>query len=152
MAAALPKNIHVAYHDVVHDYGIDLMASLIGSTPGVLYNKTNPDHEGHNKPTLADAVIATTVTGDKRIVQAFCQIAGGIYVESPDLSNLTTDSLLLHILKIESEGGDFYHELQKILTNGGRPTPECFFKVKKEADEWIAAIHEALFRIEEMSK
>lgn len=152
MAPVLPKNIHTAYRDVVHDYGVELMAAETGTSPGVLYNKTNPDVEGYNKPTLADAVLATTVTGDKRIVQSFCQIAGGIFVESPDLHDLTTDSLLVHILKIEAEGGDFYHELQKILINGARVTPESYAKVKKEADEWIAAIHEALFRIQEMSR
>ncbi len=152
MGSAIPRDVQDAFYRVVHDFGVEKLAGMMGMSPGVLYNKANSNDSSHHKPSLADCIVVTHLTGDKRIVQAFAHSAGGVFHQLPDLSHLTTDALMLHILKIEKEGGDFYTALHESLAKDDEISRDEFLRIEREAHEWIAAILEGLSRIKEMSK
>lgn len=153
MAAKLPLDVHEAFYRVVHDYpgGVKELAAKMGLTVKVLYNKADPENDSYNKPTLADGVQATLATGDNRIVQAFANTVGGVYYDLPDLSKISTDALMLHILRIESEGGDFYRSINNSLEKDNQINPGEYAKIEREAHEWIGAILEGLERMREMA-
>lgn len=152
MGSTIPKDVQDAFYRVVHDFGVEKLAGMMGMSPGVLYNKANVHETSHHKPTLADCVVVTHLTGDKRIVQAFCRSVGGVFHELPDLSHLSTDALMLHIIRIEKEGGDFYREIHSSLGIHDRLTRKEFAAIEREAHEWIGAILEGLARMKEMSE
>jgi hypothetical protein len=153
MGQQFPMDVQQAFHDVVFDFGVDKLAAMMSMSRGTLYNKcnSNENENNHNKPTVRDLVLATLLTGDKRIAQAFSRTVGGAHVELPDLSSLSTDTLMLHILKIEHEGGDFYRVLHQSLEKDDSISADEFTAIEKEAHEWIAAILEGLVRMKEMS-
>jgi hypothetical protein len=146
-------DVHEAFYRVVHDYkaGVPALAAKMGVPPGTLYNKADPGNEGHHKPSMADCVVATLLTGDKRIVQAMCRTVGGIYLDLPDLSGFDTDQLMSHILRIGREEGDFFDEIDNALSGDNRISPDEFKRIDKEAHEFVAAILEALQRMREMA-
>lgn len=153
MGATIPKDVQDAFYRVVHDFGVEKLAGMMGMSPGVLYNKanSNQNENNHNKPTLADCVVVTHLSGDKRIAQAFCNSVGGVFFELPDLSSLSTDALLAHVLSIETEGGDFYLAVGDSLKKDNLIRPKEFARIEREAHEWIGAILEGLARMREMA-
>jgi hypothetical protein len=158
----IPSDVGDAFYRVVHDFkgdkpedvGVPALARLMGMSPGVLYNKANPhDNEhNHNKPTLQDAVMVTTISKDIRIVQAMCSVAGGVFYPLPDLSHLNTEALLNHLTKLGSESADFYRCLDAALRkdDDGISYRE-FESLETEAHQWISAILETLARVREMA-
>jgi hypothetical protein len=153
MAAKLPMDIHESFYRVVHDYpaGVPALAAKMGIPPGTLYNKADPGNEGNHKPTLADGVVATLLTGDKRVLHSFAALAGEVCITLPDLSQLTTDALMFHLLQIEKEGGDFWRQLHAAMSADDQIDRKEYADIEREAHEWIAAILESLVRMKEMS-
>jgi hypothetical protein len=161
MPSRIPSDVFEAFYFVVHDYdggevaggGVPALARVMGMPPGTLYNKANinANENNHNKPTLKDAMLATVLTKDPRIVQAFARVAGGVFYQLPDLSHISTDALLVHLTKIGAEAGDFYTCLDESLRRDSEITPEEFIALEKEAHQWVSAILEALVRLREMS-
>lgn len=153
MATKLPMDVHEAFYRVVHDYpaGVPALAAKMGVPPGTLYNKADPGNEGHHKPSMADGVVATLLTGDKRIAQAFSRTVGGLYLDLPDMSGVETDQLMTHILRIGKEEGDFFEAIDWALREDNRISPEEFRKIEQEAHEFVASVLESLQRMREMS-
>lgn len=154
MAAKLPLEIHDAFYRVVHDYpdGVAALAVKMGVTPKILYNKADPDSEGNNKPTLADCVVATLITNDKRILHAFSHAVGSVCFQLPDMTTLTTDALMLHLLKIQHESGDFHKALRDALATNDQINKQEYAVIQRQGFEWIAAILEGMARMREMSE
>lgn len=152
MDKPIPKDVQQAFHDVVFDYGVEKLAAMMNMSRGTLYNKCNcnDNENNHNKPTGAELVLVTLLTGDKRIVQAFSRTVGGVYYEFPDFSSLTTDALMVHILKIAHENGDFHRAIERATALDGISRQE-YAAIEKEGHELIAAILESLVRMKEMS-
>lgn len=154
MSNSTPKDVQDAFYRVTHDFGVEKLAGQMGMSPGVLYNKANyhDNENNHNKPTLADCVVATNLTGDKRIVQAFCHSTGGLYCELPDVSDLSLDALMLHILKVGEEDGHFYSAIHAALADDYEISLRELSAIEREARHLMAAVMEALARMREMSK
>jgi len=150
--SGVPKDVQDAFYRVVHDRDVAKLAGQMGMSPGVLYNKANPNESSHHKPTLADCIILTNLTGDKRIAQAFAASVGGVFCELPDLSNLSTDALLMHILRVVDKGGDFHREIHEALELDNKIDGKEYAAIEREANEWIAAILEGLARMREMAQ
>jgi hypothetical protein len=151
MVNSVPKDVQEAFYRVVHDRDVAKLAGMMGMSPGVLYNKANSNETNHHKPTLADCVVLTNITGDKRIAQAFCHSVGGLYVQLPDLSDLSTDALLDHILRVGEEDGNFHSAIHSSLTDDNRISPAEYAVIEAEANNLMAAVLEALLRMKEMS-
>lgn len=152
MGNSVPKDVQDAFYRVVHDRDVAKLAGQMGMSPGVLYNKANPNESGHHKPTLADCIILTNLTGDKRIAQAFAHSVGGVYHDLPDLSNLSTDALLLHLTRIQMQSGDFHTSIHDALHEDDEINPPEFCKIEAEAHEFIGVILESLARMREMAR
>ena len=153
MGATIPKDVQAAFYRVVHDFGVEKLAGMMGISPGVLYNKANVNETGgHHKATLADCIVVTHLTGDKRIVQAFAHAVGGVFYALPDLSQLSTGTLLLHILKIGREYGDVHSVIHDVLSNDEEISPIAYKTIEHETHELIAALLEGLARMREMSR
>lgn len=152
MGATIPKDVQQAFHDVVFDFGPEKLAAMMSMKLGTLYNKANcnDNEQNHNKPTGQELMLVTLLTGDKRIVQAFSRTVGGVYIDLPDLSQLTTDALMAHILKIAHENGDFHRAIERATEKDGISKAE-YAVIHREGHELIAAILECLVRMKEMS-
>jgi hypothetical protein len=153
MGNPVPRDVQQAFRDVCFEFGVEKLAAMMGMSVGTLYNKCNcnENENNHNKPSGRELVLVTLLTGDKRIAQAFSRTVGGIHLDLPDLSNLTTDALMLHLVRIEEEGGDFYRALHGALKSNNDITGNEFADIEARGHEWIAAILESLVRMKEMS-
>ena len=150
--APIQKNVQQAFHDVVHEYpgGVEELAGKMVVATGTLYNKANATERSHHIPTLADAVVLTIMSGDKRVLHAFAATVGEVCYSLPDLSNLTTTALIAHIPKIGLEGGDFYRAIHCALATDDRIDAEEYLQIERASYEWIASILEGLARMKEM--
>ena len=151
MGSPVPKDVQDAFYRVVHDRDVARLAGQMGMSPGVLYNKANPNESSHHKPTLADCIILTNLTGDKRIAQAFCHSVGGAFCALPDLSNLSTDALLLHLTRIQMQSGDFHRSIHDALKEDNEISGREFRTIEAEAQGYIGVILESLARMREMA-
>lgn len=149
MAKRPITDVFQAFHRVVHDYpeGVEALASRMVVSPGTLYNKANLNESSHHKPTLGDAVLATLATGDHRILHAFAHTVGEVCFPLPDLSRVSDTALLELVNNIGAEGGDLYRAINEGMAANGYTRRE-HARVKTEAYEFIAAICEAVARLE----
>ncbi|SCX40542.1 phage regulatory CII family protein [Nitrosospira sp. Nsp1] len=154
MGRSIPKNVQDAFYRVIHDYpeGVEALANKMGIPTGTLYNKANTNESSHHKPTLADAVVATVISGDKRILHAFAATVGEACYSLPDLSNLSTTALVSHITRTEAVSGDFYRAIHQALETDGLISSNEFEVIKRQAYGWISVILEGLERMKEMSQ
>lgn len=153
MAAKLPPDIYEAFYRVVHDYpdGVAALAAKMGLSPKVLYNKADHGTDSFNKPTLADGVVATVITGDKRVLHAFAHTVGDVCYSLPDLSNLSTDALLIELAQVQITNGSFHHEIHDALSDDDKIDRGEAARIKAAAYRYLAAILEAVARIDEMA-
>lgn len=147
MAIKPPGDVQDAFYRVVHDRDVTKLANQMGISPGTLYNKANCNDTSHHKPTLGEAVLLTNLTGDKRIAQAFAVACGGVFLDLPDFSRLSDVALLEAFSEIAVQGGEFHAAFLGSLTDNRISRGE-FNAIHAEAMQWIAAIGEALARIE----
>lgn len=149
MAERPVTDVFQAFYRVVHDYpdGVEKLAEKAAMSPGTLYNKANTNESSHHKPTLADAVLLSVITGDHRILHAFAHTLGEVCFPIPNLKNISDHALIELICAIGVEGGQFH----KAITDGfadRKFTRRELEKVRKEAYEFIGAIAEAMARME----
>jgi hypothetical protein len=149
MADRPVTDVFDAFRRVVHDYpkGVEKLASRMAMSPGVLYNKANNNESAHHKPTLGDAVLASLATNDHRILHAFAATVGEVCFPLPDLSQVSDTALLDLVTAIGAEGGDFYRAINDGMSDRRYLRAE-HARVKAEAHQFIAAICEALARLE----
>lgn len=156
MGRPIPKDVHDAFYRIVHDYpeGVPALANKMGMPPGVLYNKanTNSNESSHHKPTLSDVLLATVITGDRRVLHAFAATVGEACYRLPDLSNLSTTALVSHITRTEATAGDFYRAIHQALEEDGQISATEFEEIRRQAYGWISVILEGLERMREMSQ
>ena len=154
MAAKLPLDVHEAFYRVVHDYpdGVAALAAKMGIPVKVLYNKADPGNDSNNKPSLADGVVATLATGDRRVLHAFAHTVGEVCYPLPDLSRLSTDALLINLTHIQIRNGSFHHEIHNALSVDDRIDLNEFARIEREAHGYLAAILEGLARMREMAQ
>ncbi len=141
-----PADVQEAFYRVVHDFGAVRLAGMMGTTPGVLYNKANSNESSHHKPTLADALVVSNLTGDKRIAFSFAAACGGTFFLLPDVSHVADTDLVEGMCNIGREGGHFHVWLSRALEDNRIHLDE-FADIEREALEWIAAIAEMVERV-----
>lgn len=102
---------------VVKDHGVAALAERMGQSAATLQNKANPRSESH-VPTLRDCEDVTVLTGDPRIADAFCQLAGGVFVRVSAFHGVSDAALLDIVTKMGKEFGDVCAELNRDLADG----------------------------------
>ena len=146
----IPLPVREAIYRFVQDHGAVELARKTGTSSTVIGNKANPDElTTPHLPTVADVLVWQQVTNDHSILRAEAYALGEVCFPLPDLSGVSDACLIEHLAKIGKEGGDFYRALGEGL-NGKRFKPADLQRIRREANEWIAAIHEGCARMEGM--
>ena len=147
----IPADVSDAVYQLVRGFGAEKLAARTGTPAGTIYNKANPSDSTHHKPTLADALIWTQISGDFQVVHALCRTLGGVFVPLDRMAEHSDAALLDLVLRHDSEHGDFARALKHALEDG-RISADDFDYLKKEGYEAISALLEMLARLEDMSR
>lgn len=112
-------NIIDAAYAVVHDYpgGSESLAPRLGMSAAVLRNKVNPNNATHHLG-LADAVRATDVTNDDRMLEAWAATRGYALVKLPSAVDCCDAAIVELMGKAWSTHGDVGQEIVKTLEDG----------------------------------
>lgn len=142
----VPLSPQVAFREVVRTYGVKEMAAQLLMTEGVLQNKCHTDEDSHHKPTMADVVNVTRVSGDTRILESLDRMFGRAGYEI--VPGPVDDSALMELLcRIGTEKGAMYAALQKGL-HDKRFCLDDYRAVKGEAYDVISAVLDFIQRLE----
>ena len=141
-------DVFEAAYRVAHDFpgGAVELAKQIGENPGTFLNRVNPAQEEH-KLWLAIAVRMQKASGDHRILYAMAATLGEVCFKVPDLKHVPDAALVELLCKIGKEGGDFYAATNEGLADRSFSRAD-FERIQTEGLEFIAAIAEAVARIE----
>lgn len=151
----IPADVNEAVYRVVHDFadskmsGAERLSQQTGTPPGTIYNKSCLTDSGHHKPTLAEGILWTNITGDLRIAQSFSRAVGGVHVDLRGAAEQSDEALLDLILKREEEEGDASRVLGEALADS-RISRADFEKIRREEMEAVAARLTVLARVEGM--
>lgn len=146
------KDAQEAFRELVMQFGVEEMATMLGMPTGTLYNKINPNESSHHKATLADVITASIISDDRRVLHAFAHLMGEVCYRLPDMSDLATEDLMNHLLTINVAGGDFFSDIQQALQGDRRIDGTEYLGIQKDGEAFVAAILEALQRMREMSQ
>jgi hypothetical protein len=132
-------------YNVVADYpgGSTALAPLIGKGASTLSHEVDLRYPGA-KLGLHDAGKLTAVTGDLRIVQAFCALAGGRFQPLPSTADTVRPAQPLVAV------GAMAHEFAQLVSEAGAAladghvTPNERHRIQREAGELLAALNHLL--------
>jgi len=108
-------DVYEAFRAAVYTYGVPELAKAMGLRPGTLYNKADAGDESHNQPTLRDAVLVTSITGDMRIVEALAESFGRSTFDVLSFTEASDQALLELVTKLGQESGEFHAALHEGL-------------------------------------
>lgn len=130
-------DVFEAAYRVAHDFrpdGAVGLARRLGKNPGTLLNKLNPAQETSHI-TLEEAVLISTVTGDRRILEAFAATQRCGVFELPAAGFACDTELLTLVLRREQRAGEFARALDDALDDGHISRAEA-----RELARWGAAV------------
>jgi predicted LPLAT superfamily acyltransferase len=114
-------NVDDAAHAVVHGYpgGAASLAPRMGMSVAVLNSKVNPNTRTHHL-TLREAVTATQLSNDKRILQAAAAECDSILLDLPNADDeAASDMAMLEMVtKVWTSQGDVGQAIHQALTDG----------------------------------
>ncbi|WP_372941742.1 phage regulatory CII family protein [Shewanella sp.] len=105
-----------AAHALGHEFGVEKLAHTLFQQPGVMYNKLNPENDS-NHLYLRDAIHLTDIANDDRILTAWCQSRGGVFVKLPESVNCD-EELSDQLLKISEQMGMALAEIRASRADG----------------------------------
>lgn len=145
-------DVFEAAYRVAHDFepnGAVGLARLMGKNPGTLLNKLNPHQETHLL-SLADAVQMSTITGDRRVLEAFADTLGCGVFPLPRGGFACDAELIGLILQRDVKVGEFGRVLDRALADGRINRAEGR-ALRRWGLEVITAVMELVSRLEAMS-
>lgn len=148
--ATVTPHVRHAFKDTVHAVDVAHLASLMGCSVHVLYNKANTE-DLHHKPTLDDAVMVQALTGDKRITQAMAATLGGVFVDLSGLDRVSDDALLELVADWMREQGEFFCVMQASLADGQVSAVELA-KLRAEGQDVLRAVLTLVERLAGMQR
>lgn len=146
---AVAPNVFEAFRDLVYAHGVPDLAGQIGMVPGVLYNKAAAGDDTQHQPTLRDVLLATTVTGDMRVVEALAETFGRATFDCASLSHTSDEALLELVTNLAAENGDFHRELAEGL-RAQSFTPAALGRIRGEAFDLVSALMTLVRRLEDL--
>lgn len=120
---------------MVHEGDVEALAAAMRISVATLRNKANPNSLDH-EPTLQQTVTAAAFTSSPLIAEAFCELAGGVFVPTPGLSEKTVPELYQAVHQVTRELGDVLREIDESLKDG-RMSPAERDKVQRNIYELI---------------
>lgn len=143
----LPKDVHQAFRDTCYEFGVERLASLMGISRGVLYNKCDVGDSQHHKPTLQDVVLVQVITADKRITHALSRLFGGVFVDLSGIQGQSDEALLDLVATWMREQGELFARWQEAYGDG-RISSRDYKAIRKEALDVVAAVMAFITRVE----
>ena len=151
-AVAAARAVCEAFGGGVHaGGGIPKVAELIGTSPGVLYNKLAGAEGSHHKLTVLDMQLIHLATGRIEHLQAQARGMNCVAFPVPDLSKCSDEALIELLAKVQEEGGQYHHLLRHCLQDGEIERGELA-ALTKEVYEWVGAIVEAHSRVKGLAR
>lgn len=143
-----PPDLRAAAYNVVADYpgGATALGPLIGKAASTLSHEVDLRYPGA-KLGLHDAAKITAITGDLRIVEAFCAAAGGRFQPLPGSPNAASPD---HPANPLEALGTMAHEFGQLLGEAstaladGHVTPNELARIQREAGDLLAALGQLL--------
>lgn len=131
--------------------GIPRVAELIGTSPGVLYNKLAGAEGSHHKLTVLDMQLVFLATGRIEHLQAQARGMNCVAFPVPDFSKCSDEALIELLAKVQEEGGQYHHLLRHCLQDGQIDRGELA-QLEREMFEWLGAIVEAHSRVKGLAR
>ena len=151
-AVAAARAICEQFDGGVHNGGgIPKVAELVGTTPGVLYNKLSGAEGAHHKLTVLDMQLIYLATGRIEHLQAQARGMDCVAFPVPDFSKCSDQALLDLLAKVHEESGQ-YHGCLRAALSDGEITHGELAQLEREVFEWIGAIVEAHARVKGLAR
>lgn len=145
--SAPPASVFEAFRQLAYSFGVPELAQAMGIKPGTLYNKADADDETHHQPTLRDVVLATTLTGDMRVLDALDAQFGRAAFDVAPMAQASDEALLELLARLGSESGEFHQALHQALRDK-RFTAGHLTQIRAEAFDVVSALMTLLARVE----
>lgn len=110
-------NARDAFCLVVKGAGVGALAEKMDVNADTLQNKANPRSQSH-RPTVEDLELATLFTGDPRIADVFCKLAGGVFVKTASFEGVSDQELLDEMTQLAKEYADVPMAVSAALADG----------------------------------
>lgn len=135
-----------AGYALVHDHpgGAPKLAPCVGMNVGTLLNKANPSQEGHQF-TVREALALQLHRGVRDMVEAECQVLGGIFVQLGRFNGVADTELLDLYAKYHQELGETASAIRRGLDDG--MSAAQYRAIEREAHEDAQAMFELLARL-----
>lgn len=146
-ARAVAPNVYEAFRRLVLGFGVERMAHLMGTKTGTLYNKADGSDDSHNQPTLRDVMLATQISGDMQVVEAFAETFGRATYDCQQHEGTSDEALLELVTALGREHGEFHAAMHEGLT-ARRFTMEQMRKVRAQAFDVVSALMVLVHRLE----
>lgn len=136
-----PPDLRAAAFNLVADYpgGATALGPLIGKAASTLSHEVDLAYTGA-KLGLHDAGKLTLVSGDLRIVRAFCALAGGRFQPLPRQQGEAPANPLAALGSMAREFSDLVSEAGAALADG-QVTPNELQRIQREAGDLLAALN-----------
>lgn len=145
----IAPDVFEAFRQVVHAYGVQHLAPLMGVRPGTLYNKADAAEDTHHQPTLRDVVQVTQITGDYSILDALNGMFGRAAFDCQPMAAASDQDLLDLLASLGVHNGSFSSALRDGL-RARRFTAASLRVVRAEAFDLVAALMTLLQRLEDI--
>jgi hypothetical protein len=145
---AMAPNVFEAFRELVHAHDVPTLAARMGMQPGTLYNKAAAGDETHHQPTLRDVLLATTATGDLRVVQALAQTFGLATYDCASHATASDEALLELLTSLASQNGEFHRALGDALRLR-RFSEGALRAIRGEAYDIVSALMTLVQRLED---
>lgn len=148
MKVTPPLDFAEVAHAVIHDYGVQTLASLMGMATSTLYNKANP-HDLNAQLSAAEVVVITSITRDFRLMKVLCQSTGGAFFSIPELDHVPDTELLDLVGQVGICKGLVHSEMSKAFADRVLKRSE-FNNIERAANDLHAAVAVLIGRLESM--
>lgn len=147
VSAGHPASAFEAFRQLAYAHGVVELALAMGIKPGTLYNKADADEETHHQPTLRDVVLATTLTGDMRVLDALNEQFGRAAFDVLPLAHVSDEALLELLLTLHKESGEFHSVMRSALIDRNF-NRESLRVIRGEAFDMVGALMTLVKRLE----
>jgi len=142
-----PASAFEAFRQLAYAHGVVELALQMGIKPGTLYNKADADEDTHHQPTLRDVVLATTLTGDMRVLDALDEQFGRAAFEVQPLAHVSDEALLELLLVLHQESGEFHSVMRSALLDRNF-NRDSLRVIRGEAFDMVGALMTLVQRLE----
>lgn len=133
--------IRNAIFNVVHDFGTDEAAALLGKSRGTVAHEARPPEGSPAKMGVIDSTKIQLAAHDFRILQAQAEVCGFVLVQMPQPAgdDAATNEVLMRVAALAKEFGESMATISAALSDN-RITQNELMQFDKESMELMQAL------------